>query len=355
MCGTAVRVRQCDCGEYRTGSGVLGSYDARCEARSCAVCARARSAGVREWLGRSLDRARQRMVEKQGRDDGRAWKHITMTLSRDPTDPQEHTWQLLRARLRALQAGWREIWKSWKEIPGSAALTTIEIAGSGHVHMHALVLGPKSVSKSWISETIGEAARHCNDSAAPFCDIRSVSHAKAIGELAKYHAKIPSILQEKWLAGHVVPCMDPRLAARWEVATYNQRLRERYGTLREVKLNENAKEGDDILLSSTELAEADGAEPCPSCGQLNAWQWRVWEGSIQSWVGYCWARDGDALSRPLARSDLPDAGPSVAAALEAKEAARTEAIGKRNATALWWEQRRRDRDEKNKRAKRADR
>lgn len=306
-CGQLVRVRECgDCGEARPGSGVLGGYDARCESRCCPVCARARSAGVREWLGRALD-----VVHKKASlhwtgaawvelPNPPSWKFITLTVRRDVTDPAEHDHEALRKRLRALQRGWRRIWATWRHLPHAAAFYRVELAGTGHVHAHILVLGPSSVAQQWVARELGAAtAELTGNTAEPFVKIQTVKHAEVISELAKYVTKIPGIYNEGWLAGHNLEVSDPRLVAAWELATYGQRTYERYGALRRIPLDESVRHGEEILLSAAERAELDPTH-CPACGCEGRYRWGVWRGSVESWIGWCWSKGArEALARPL--------------------------------------------------------
>lgn len=229
---------------------------------------------------------------------GLRWRHITLTLGRDATDPAQHTWQLLRGRIKALQAAWREVWSAWRTLPGAAALLTLEIAGSGHVHAHALVLGPRSVAKSWISEIVGRHSVACSNSgAAPFVDVRTVEHAQAAKELSKYHAKMPSVRLESWLGGWPATTLHPTIAARWELASYGTRLMERYGGLREALEDAPAELP---TISAIDTASDDGRTRCQCCGTVGRWQWRVWRGSVASWVNYCRARGSPALAESAA-------------------------------------------------------
>lgn len=288
---------------------------------------------MREWLGRALDYAWLRFAAAHGVEHARVWKHITLTLQRDASDADEHSPAKLKARVRALQASWRTLWRSFKEIPGAAGLLTIELAGTGHVHAHALVLGPSSLSAQWIAQTVGAHSAHCSGSAEPFVKIQTVSHEHAINELAKYHSKVPSALREAWLAGHATDCMHPSLAARWEVATYRQRLQERYGTLREVPLNEAPRHGEQILLSAAEHAEADKGVACGGCGCAR-WTWAVWPGSPGAWVALCWAVSAAALARPLSAS--APRGPPIVDALADKDDRHLARSLRRARTRAWW-------------------
>jgi hypothetical protein len=185
---------------------------------------------------------------------------------------------------------------------------------------------------------MGIASAHCSSTLTPFVKIQTIEPGKAVLEVGKYHCKLPGIRAEKWLAGHKLPVMNPELAARWELATYSQRLRERYGSLREIPLDESVRHGDAILLSAAELAEADSQKCCAACGVVApGYRWAVWPDSLAGWVGYCWARGSPALAMPLARADLEGStDPSVHAKVGEVDGERLRKSLKRGRNRAWF-------------------
>lgn len=286
-CGTVVSVRECaGCGEGRPGSGRyrwdapgagLEGQDvpALCEARSCWLCQRRRAAPLRRWLEgavRSLPMP----------DERTRWTFVTISPQYAPDSEGEVSARGLRARLAQLQSAVRAVMKAGLE--GGfihAGFVAFELAGTGHVHAHALVAS-RYLDREWIDRVcsvVGERQVHVWLEAA---------EGETAREVAKYVTKLISPLDEAALAGlepRELP--DPRLAAAWEVATYGARLHERYGALRSVP----------YLESKEPPAPDDATTVCDSCGCVGSWRDAL--RPTRAWVRSCALRGVAALEGSL--------------------------------------------------------
>lgn len=281
-CGTVVKVRECVCGEARAGSGRYAhpcddesksqGLPHPCEARSCWLCQRRRARSLREWLARQ--------VKTLELPSGFAWSFLTVSPRYDVDDPSELDAAGLRARLDAARAAVRAI---IRESNGAvhAAFVSVELAGTGHVHVHAM-LAARYLDHSWLDATAAAAGGR---------DVHVwIERAKpeTAAEVAKYVAKLCSPLDEAALSGREQRYLsDPRLLAAWEVATYGARVTERFGALRAIPYDEGGEPP----------APQDGETPCHCCGTIGAWKWGF--RALRSWLNECARRGLPALDASM--------------------------------------------------------
>jgi hypothetical protein len=152
---------------------------------------------------------------------------------------------------------------------GMAAFASVELSGTGHVHLHAVVYGP-FIQAGWLESKFGGFLifERLGDS----CE-------GLVKEAAKYAAKICSPLDEGWLRGDEREVIHPELAARWEAATWRLRLRRVFGELHgrmseepcdEVPMSEELS--DEGIGEQKPLTEGSlPSDPCKVCGSSEHW------------------------------------------------------------------------------------
>jgi len=287
-CLTAARVRTCECGYHRPGSGIPDGQGAPCQSRSCPRCARRRAAKASIWLERAVDHVESTKDEAEGY----RWRHITLTVPYDPRDPAEVTPTALRERVRILRKAWRAIWTparsareraTWPGLggPDRAAFFSVELAGTGNVHAHVLYWGP-FVSKKSI-ETVASRA---TGGRSGFMDIRECQGKNGAKEVAKYSVKSPGGRAERWLSGVSRETIHPALAASWEIATFGAQLVSRYGLFRALPDPEDEEIEDERI--------ADDEVVCPVCGSSH---WHDELVALGSWIRYCHANGFTAFHK----------------------------------------------------------
>lgn len=219
LCGSTVKVQECRCCKARVpGSGVQSSPGHPCNNRICATCQRRKSLSVTHELSD--------IWAAMPRVDGYAFRHGTLTTVYDPKNPDEMTAHAMRARAEGLISALRAAWQEGLKRKGTGLIGSVEIGDTGHVHIHFLYYGPFIV-QAWLEEVCKKAFAGCG-----FSYIEKVEdEQKALREVAKYSVKAPSPLNERWFE-HPQLVIHPTLAARWEVATHNLRVRESRGAFR---------------------------------------------------------------------------------------------------------------------------
>ena len=255
----------------RRGARCRGSFEhgnERCHLRSCPRCARIRAAAYHDFGSRLVtlfEANKAEQIARWGANDYRP-KLITLTARRDPADREAHTVEALKRRARGLRDAFRAI-IAWDRDRVRApewvgAFVSLELAGTGHVHLHCLYHGPfvdtdeHNAPVEWIRVGRDGYTDRKGRVFPGYADLGYVGDVRkadprAIAEVAKYAVKSPgtgSEGAEAWIGGRKKTLMNPVLVARWEVATYGVRLCERYGLCRKV---DPPEEDDDRL--------------CPSC------------------------------------------------------------------------------------------
>lgn len=287
-CGTVVKVRECVCGQARAGSGRYAhpcddesksqGLPHPCEARSCWLCQRRRARALRDWLAKQ--------VRTLALPEGMQWSFLTVSPRYAVDDPSELDAEGLRARLDAARAAVRAI---IRESNGAvhAAFVSVELAGTGHVHVHAM-LAARYLPHAWLDATAATAGGR---------DVHvwiERAQPETAAEVAKYVAKLCSPLDEAALSGREQRYLsDPRLMAAWEVATYGARVTERFGALRAIPYDEGGEPPE----------PQDSETPCHCCGTIGAWSWRF--RALRTWLNECARRGVAALdaSMQVARRD----------------------------------------------------
>ena len=239
--------------------------------------------------------------EKYGADENFV-RLLTFTVHRDPSDERAHTVEALECTLRAHTVAIGAVWK-FLEGRGCVGLYRgVELSGTGHEHVHAASFGGLYIEVPRLAEVYARAFNANNagtfryalevwadwqveelalararergiDVAVARAELRNesapcvnVQKAKSLREVCKYITKVSSPLDERWLTGEESrECLDPKLAARWDVATRRKHLRQPYGELigamkdAEEERHEDADERQDIAPFVSLL-------PCEHCG-----------------------------------------------------------------------------------------
>lgn len=306
-CGSHLSVRVCDgCGGGREGSG---SYEGTrtCKTRCCPTCGWIRS----KRQGEHVERAFELLPALE---NSWHWQLLVLTLKYDPTNPKDL--EVLALRHRAMEAIRlsKKVWGRLLKIPGAAALRSIECSSRGHVHLNLVYFGPP-VDRSELEDVAGAvdcpsagkvhvSRLDCDPgSKDPVEDPRGSQKAatRAAAYISKGIEHGAGAWQEGWLAGdHTATTIDPRLAARWEVAAYKLQLQQRYGALRKLPEPEEPEP------KKVPVDDADTA--CGGCGTVGEWHSQVVR--ADKWAMACHAQG----LRALARSPADDWGEGKAMA-----------------------------------------
>ena len=204
-------------------------------------------------------------VEELNLGDHWRFRHLTITGIYDPSDPGSLCVEGIRDRIAGFKRIWSRIWNRSLKAKNAGAFTSIEIAGTGNVHMHVLYFGP------WVDEgEVNELARQAWPRAG-WVKIQAVDGFDGAREVCKYSMKSPGGAAEGWLRGQPVEIIHPALAARWELAISGRRTQERYGAFRAV-----SKPVDDWE------DPGDQEVTCPHCGRVGEYHWRSMPADI--WI-----------------------------------------------------------------------
>jgi hypothetical protein len=303
VCGPATDTLQ-GCGRPRTrgvfrmrpprhGRRVRAEYvhsAERCHLRSCPRCARIRAAHYHEFGAQLVElfgKNRDEQIAHWGSYDYRP-KLVTLTSVRDPADPAAHSVQAMKERIAGLNDALRAI-LAWvraecREPGWIGAFRAVELAGSGHIHLHVLYHGPFVDLDRWIEVGRGGFTDRRGRRSPGFPELGSVgdvreADAATIAEVAKYPLKNPGSGERagEWIGGEKRTVIHPVLVARWEVATYNTRLVERYGLCRQVEAPDEDAENEE-----TETPE-DPIAPCV-CGCAET---RIVVVPTRDWISLC--------------------------------------------------------------------
>jgi hypothetical protein len=284
-CGNFVWVSECEgCGVTRPESGVLHSPERSCQARTCEVCGRRRSMknGKELW-----DK-----IEALSLVDGYSFRHITVTAKYNPWLDEDVSEDAYRERAKSLLGAIRALWKNvLKKQKGSGLYVKLEISEVGHLHAHVLHYGP------YLAKPKLEKYLRKQYSKAGHTWIEQVSKGDergAVVEVTKYVTKAPSpFCEEAWIKDGATLRLHPKLAARFEAATYRLRLSDCLGVFRGKETedceDEEAKaEEDSVMKMEAEL-------PCGNCGVVGEWR-RVLR-DTETWIKECHSKGTKALYR----------------------------------------------------------
>lgn len=283
LCGIRTRVLVCNnCKASQLGSGIQTSAGHPCQTRICPCCQRRSAQKRRAELRDSLANIAV--------PEGYGFKHITFTTRYNPRSEGELTIEALRSRIDGLLLALRAALKAGLRRKGTGLSFTIEIAGSGHVHLHALYLGP-FVVKAWLEKVLNAAYERTG-----FTYVTDVSDENILFEVTKYHTKAPSPLREAWFET-ATDVIHPVLAARWEVATSGRQLHGKFGAFRRRKDERTTVDADgegDKEATATPAAVDDAlTAPCASCGRCAGYTEH--EVDTFEWVARCHAAGAPAF------------------------------------------------------------
>lgn len=282
LCSHHIVGEVCTCGCPRPGSGKLSEPEGGqpCHARSCPRCGRKKSAKMSRWLDEIISTAPKNQRYR--------WRHIVLTAKYNPDNPDDLSPDELRRRARGLRQAWRGVWKEFGSHV-SGAWVNLEIAGHGNVHLHALFYG------RYVDHIDLQIEAFNSWEGAGFVSvslIRGDDLASAVKEVAAYSVKSPGSANTDWIAGLSTDegrarMINPKLAARWEVAMFGQRLGDRYGFFRNVpEPNYNW---------DTDRPEAEVA--CPNCGTIPDYRLKL--STTLTWVLLCKLYKVDAMGDPV--------------------------------------------------------
>lgn len=336
-CGAISDIRACKgCGEGRPGSGVL-SVDNQtwCRARGCSVCAAHRGSAQARKVERALRKVRL--------TEGYGLYHITFTLRWDPTNEDSFSYDSMRLRLQGARRALRSAWDPFRVFGdksetglkqsvekkktvidengaevviksrrvASGLFVKFEISDRGNIHAHGLYYG-NFIVKEQVEGFMRRAypgAGHIKirrvatpeefmrwrSKEATDADKRSVG--KSIRELCKYVTKAPSPHDEAYITGARRWRLDPRAAAAWEAALYQQPVSSVYGAFR--GLGMEAEDESEGYLNEKQKIAKDGTIACGCCGLVGQWEWEVRRSHV--WVRDCERRGALAYPRSKAR------------------------------------------------------
>lgn len=258
----------------------MGEHPRKCGSRACSHCGKQQAGQLKEALTRA--------ILKVPYVKGFRWRTITATAgSYDPNNPDHLSPSGLEIRAKILMKTFNEVFrtlsglgKSHRKavVEGLAAFAALELAGHGHVHLHAIIYGP-FINESWLEKEFGGYVRISD------CGPGVQGSVK---DAAKYAAKVCSALDEAWLGGKARYTLHPELAANWEAATWNLRLRRVYGKLLgRFKLGKDKlpDEKDDKNEDQTLREPKPPQEPCKGCGSSVHWV-QIWA-PTESWIAAC--------------------------------------------------------------------
>lgn len=210
----AVLSRSCEVALNKLPAGCAGVRDAKVR------YARSRGTPIERRQRQHLTHVRTVREELRGASDWRV-HHVTLNLRFDSHDPADLTVASLRRRLGVLKQVVPQLWKGLFDPAVRACMAAawrIEVGHHGLVHLHLWYLGPARPTEDFI--TAAEA--HANDAFS--AKVKRVKRGEETRTLA-YIAKPDGVCAEDWKRfkrgrSRCVP--DPRLYARWAVATWKQ-------------------------------------------------------------------------------------------------------------------------------------
>ena len=277
-CGeAAIAVRCADC-------GALHLFPERCAGRTCPTCARRAATATAVRIGERIQ-IHDRLVES-GRWEGpgdpsrgawgdgysRAWKLLTLTTpaTEDPAARLEPDilLQCIRIAREAFPGFWRSTpWGRQVRDPNTrskrvrrdtSAVTALEVAPGGMVHVHALIYSEFS-PQAFLADKWG---KKLGLEEPAVVDIRSVDVADVAGgirEALKYATKGAGTRRDQVMR-----------AAAVEYALANTKRVSILGALRRIKGRSTDVGSED---ARPEDLHADHEASCEECGSLGRWSW----------------------------------------------------------------------------------
>jgi hypothetical protein len=243
--------------------------------------------------------------------NGYKWQFLVLTSQGfDPTNPDHVTAEFIRERIFLMQKLAKGAW-AFLKAPGAAMLRTTEISQRGMVHANLIYYGP-TIDKRKLNAAL--AAVDCRAGTERAMSVENLDYdpvpgqpgkrtiskdprgsKSALKRAGKYAAKGIAAQKpgktkpvehpgEGWLGGEdAVLVIDPRLAARWEIACYRLQLSQRYGALRKLKFDEDAPQ----------VPADDSSTKCSRCGSMGHWHWS--HRNAERWIQECHALGEPAL------------------------------------------------------------
>lgn len=291
-CGDVVHVRECDCcGEGRDGSGSFAGTKRTCQMHSCPTCGWVRAKKVSEFYERLSED-----MEKKGFPPGYEWQFLTVTTRYRPDLESDLTWQALRKRALLVQKAVKKLWDKKLNVEGAGLFRSIECSAQGHVHAHMLYFGPPADEKEltdMVQKLCGDGLGYIHKRPIEGGDGEGNRLPDQVAKASRYMAKGTSGYGSEFDEGHygyhgdTTTMMDPRLAARWEIATSVRRtmLTQKYGVFRGVKYDE---------ADYSYEAPDDSQTPCEHCGTVGKWRDSYRRAEI--WMQECHARGNKAMA-----------------------------------------------------------
>lgn len=281
----AARIRRC--GEAAVTMihecGAPHFFPERCAARTCPVCAPRAAAAIADRLTERI-RAHDLAMESEPWDGpgeaprtaigdlhGRAWMLLTLTTPAREDEADRFHPDTLRQDVRLVRDAFPGFWRrtTWggqvrdpesrnkRARRDTSAVTAIEVAPGGMVHMHVLVYG-EFVLQKLLAE---EWARAIGLDGPAVVDIRFVRGdvAGGIREALKYATKGEGSLREQ-----------ARKAAAVEIALANVKRVTILGALRRIKGRSEKTDSEDV--QADDLHDTHEAA-CEACGEIGGkWQ-----------------------------------------------------------------------------------
>lgn len=211
-----------DCGSLLLGSARLLTT---CQLRCCPTCAR--------FMANAARVKAKELILRIPRESGYRFYGLHMTTRFDPSDPDAFTIDALRARCQVTKGAAKYVWTRVLKQAGAGFIAALEVAPGGMVHVHAIYFGPRRdidcIRAAWL-EKIPDS---------PQMLIEELEDPETrLPELFKYMMKLSAASDDEEARSGI----DPRLAARVEIALSGKRRVESYGVFRKVKLEEPPEE-----------------------------------------------------------------------------------------------------------------
>lgn len=283
-------VRTCECcGEGRDGSGSFAGAHRTCKLTVCPTCGWVRAKKVSEFYIRASEE-----ITAAAPDPTYQWQLLTMTTRYRPELESEVTWEALRARLLLVKGAAAKLWQKKLKAPGAAMFRSIECSVRAHVHAHLLYFGPpvdESALSDLAQKLCGDGLGYIHKRPIEGGDGEGNQFPIEVARAARYIAKGTSGFgaefdEGNWgYHGDDAPKMDPRLAARWELATSIKRthLTQKYGAFR----------GLDYQRSDYSYEPPDDSEvACEHCGSIGKWRDEYRKAEV--WMQDCHDRNNSA-------------------------------------------------------------
>lgn len=271
-------VRSCGgCGDVREGSGTF-SGTTSCKTKACPFCCWRRAKEVGDFFDLAF-----RAVDHPGY----RWQMVTVTIPYEPAEAA--TVEDLRRRAHRAGKVGAFLWKAELKQDGAGMYRHVEVSKRGHVHLHALYFGPpldhvvleRLVQTSAHADTVGsihvQAVDYVHRPREGTKGLREVSDdprgsQEGLKRAARYISKGLDLgggtHEESWMADQsLAATVDPRLAARWDIATYGMKLSQRYGCLVGLDLDAEPQADEE----SPQEPEEDDDVVCTGCGCVGDW------------------------------------------------------------------------------------